>query len=157
MKMTEYTWRELLRDYNVTDKNIGYFMPCNSPVKRAINETRKSMKRYDSSYISEGRRGSIKICIMPSSGRKVPIVAVKDIKKQTYTKFSQGYLPPEIAVRCPVVVYDQSLADNKEKVISLILQWYRYPLRFQRQVKRDEVKRMAEVLLKYADNKKEGE
>lgn len=155
MKMIEYTWRELLRDYNVTDKNIGYFLPCNPPVKRAINETRKSMKRYDSSYISEGRRGSIKICIMPSSG-KVPIVVVKDIKKQTYTKFSQGYLPPEIAVRCPVVVYDQSLADNKEKVISLILQWYRYPLRFQRQVKRDEVKRMA-VLLKYAENKKEGE
>lgn len=157
MKMTEYTWRELLQDYNVTDKNIGYFLPCNPPVKRAINETRKSMKRYDSSYISEGRRGSIKICIMPSSARKVPIVVVKAIKKQTYTKFSQGYLPPEIAVRCPVVVYDQSLADNKEKVISLILQWYRYPLRFQRQVKRDEVKRMAEVLLKYAENKKAGE
>ena len=58
-------------------------------------------------------------------------------------------------MRCPVVVYDQSLADNKEKVISLILQWYRYPLRFQRQVKRDEVKRMAEVLLKYAENKAE--
>ena len=113
------------------------------------------MKRYDSSYISEGRRGSIKICIMPSSDRKVPIVVVKDIKKQTYTKFSQGYLPPEIAVRCPVVVYDQSLADHKEKVISLILKWYRYPLRFQRQVKRDEVKRMAEVLLKYAENKAE--
>ena len=155
MKMTEYTWRELLRDYNVTDKNIGYFLPCNPPVKRAINETRKSMKRYDSSYISEGRRGSIKICIMPSFDRKVPNVVVKDIKKQTYTKFSQGYLPPEIAVRCPVVVYDQRLADDKEKVTSLILQWYCYPLRFQRQAKRDEVKRMAEVLLKYAENKAE--
>ena len=106
MKMREYTWRELLRDYNVTDKNIGYFLPCNPPVKRVINETRKSMKRYDSSYISEGRRGSIKICIMPSSGKVpiVPIVVVKDIKNQTYTKFLQGYLPPEIAVRCPVVV-----------------------------------------------------
>lgn len=155
MKMTEYTWRELLRDYEVTDKNIHYFLPCNPPVKRAVNETRKSMKRYDASYISEGRRGSIKICIMPSSDNKIPIVVVKDIKNQTYTKFSQGYLLPEIAVRCPVVVYDQSLEDNKEKVISLILQWYLYPLRFQRKAKRAEVKRMAEVLLKYAENKAE--
>lgn len=58
-------------------------------------------------------------------------------------------------MRCPVVVYDQRLTDDKEKVTSLILQWYCYPLRFQRQTKRDEVKRMAEVLLKYAENKAE--
>lgn len=153
--MKEYTWRELLRDYEVTDKNINYFLQSNPPVKRVINEAWKSMKRRDSSYISEGRSGGIKICIMPSSNKKVPIVVVKDIKKQKYTKFSQGYLPPEIAVRCPVVVYDQKLVDNKEKVLSLILQWYCYPLRFQRHAKRDEVKRIAEVLLKYAENRAE--
>lgn len=155
MKMKEYTWMELLRDYDVTDKNIHYFLPNNPPVKRVINEARESIKKYGSSYISEGRRESIKICVMPSSNKKVPIVIVKDIKKQIYTKFSEWDLAPEIAVRCSVAVYDQRLADDKEKVISLILQWYCYPLRFQRQAKRDAVKRMTEVLLKYAKNKAE--
>ena len=123
--------------------------------ERVINEARESMKKYGSNYILEGRRESIKICVMPSSNKKIPIVIVKDIKKQIYTKFSEWDLAPEIAVRCSVAVYDQRLADDKEKVISLILQWYCYPLRFQRQAKRDAVRRMTEVLLKYAKNKAE--